>query len=261
MLQNCKMNVNPQIKKVVFELLSFCNLNCCYCLYRNKRQSTITTLSINEIYKLIDKFNVDNVDRLVLTGDEPTLHPYFIDISKYAMLKIPRVSICTNGVIPNKALEKEIIDLNFSSYTVSIDSYIGEIHDKIRGCGGSFNQVLDFLKKLKIADRKISIHITIHIDNIDNIHKTIDLARNFSNEIIVSTIYYDKNNPMLSFDKNSYNTKLKEIFETYYNQKDVILVGFNKSCSMENCLDKKRVFMVNQQGKTVDCYWKNFAQT
>jgi len=260
MSQNCKMNVNPQMKKVVFELLSSCNLNCCYCLYHNKRHPNIAPLHINEIYKLIDQFNADGVDRLVLTGGEPTLHPHFVDISRYAKSKIPRVSVCTNGFILNKSLEKEIIGLNFSSYTVSIDSCIAEIHDKIRGRKGSFYQTLAFLTKLKLAGRKISIHVTIHADNVDSIDKTIDFARNFSNEIVVSTIYYDKRNQVSSLGSSSYDNKVKEIFETYSDQKDIILVGFGKSCSMEDCLDKKSVFMVNQEGKVVDCYWKNFAQ-
>lgn len=101
-------------------------------------------MSIHEIYKLFDKFHADSIDRLVLTGGEPTLHPNFIDISKYAMLKIPRVSVCTNGVILSESLEEEIVNLNFSSYTIGVDSHVGEIHDKIRGCQGSFEQVVGF---------------------------------------------------------------------------------------------------------------------
>lgn len=253
------MNVNPEIRKVVFELLSSCNLNCCYCIYHNNKHPKISPIGIKEIYKLIDQFSINGIDRLVLTGGEPTLHPHFIDIAKYAMSKISRVSVCTNGFILNKFMEEKVINLNFSSYTISIDSHIAEIHDKIRGHKGCFEQTVAFLNKLKIANKKISIHITIHIDNINHIDETIDFARNFSNEIVVSTIYYDKDNPTLPSEID-YVKKTKEVFDTYYNQKDIVLIGFGKSCSMENCLDKKNVFMINQFGETVDCYWKNFAQ-
>jgi len=259
MIQNCKMNVNPKIKKVVFELLSYCNLNCCYCIYHNKRHPKDSSLSIHEIYKLIDKFYIDGVDRLVLTGGEPTLHPNFIDISKYAILKIPKVSVCTNGVILNKTVKEEMINLNFSSYTISIDSCIDEIHDKIRGVRGSFGKSFSFLEKLKLANKNISIHITINTDNIDSIYQTINFAKGFSKEIIVSTIYYEKGKKKELTDRDFY-AKLNKVFDTYSAQKNVVLIGFGKSCSMEHCLDKKNVFMVNQFGKVVDCYWKNFTQ-
>jgi len=259
MARNCKMNVSPEIKKVVFELLSYCNLGCSYCLYRTRKHSK-SPLSIPEIYKLIDKFQADCIDRLVLTGGEPTLHPNFIDIAKYAMLKIPRVSVCTNGVILSESLEEEIVNLDFSSYTVSVDSHVGEINDKIRGCQGSFNQVVDFLEKLQRRNKNISIHITLHLDNIDSVNSTIDFARKFSNEIVISTIYHDKNDLMFSNDQNRYSKKAKEIVADYSDQSDIVLVGFGSSCSMEHCLDKKNVFMVNQYGELVDCYWKNCGQ-
>jgi MoaA/NifB/PqqE/SkfB family radical SAM enzyme len=259
MARNCKMNVSSEIKKVVFELLTYCNLGCRYCLYRNKKHVK-APLPINEVYGLIDKFQVDNIDRLVLTGGEPTLHPDFIDISSYAMLKIPRVSVCTNGVILSESLEEKIINLNFSSYTVSVDSHIGEIHDKIRGANGSFEQVVCFLEKLRQRSRNISIHITLNGDNIDSASSTINFAKEFSNEIIVSTVYYEKNDPVFIKNKDSFGKKVKELFSNYYDQAGVVLVGFGESCSMNDCLDKKNVFMVNQHGKLVDCYWKNCNQ-
>lgn len=243
---------------MVFELLSYCNLNCCYCFYHNKHPKN-SSLSIYEIYKLIDNFSIDGVDRLVLTGGEPTLHSHFIDISKYAISKIPKVSVCTNGVVLNKTVEEEMINLNFSSYTVSIDSCIDEIHNKIRGVKGSFGKSVSFLKKLRLANKNISIHITINTDNIDSIYHTIDFAKGFAKEIVISTIYYEKGKQEKLPDGNFY-AKLNNVFDIYSDQKDVVLVGFGKSCSKEHCLDKKNVFMVNQYGKIVDCYWKNFTQ-
>jgi len=208
---------------------------------------------------LIDNFSINGIDRLVITGGEPTLHPHFIDISKYAISKIPRVSVCTNGVVLNKTVEEEMINLNFSSYTVSIDSCIDEIHDKIRGVKGSFDKTLSFLEKIRLANKNISIHITINTDNIDHIYQTIDFAKGFAKEIVVSTIYYEKDKKEKSKDRD-FDAKLNKVLDTYSDKKDVILVGFGKSCSKEHCLDKKNVFMVNQYGKIVDCYWKNFNQ-
>lgn len=65
---------------------------------------------------------------------------------------------------------------------------------------------------------------------------------------------------MLSNDKDRYGEKAKEVFSNYSDQLDIVLVGFGSSCSMDHCLDKKNVFMVNQYGKLVDCYWENCGQ-
>ncbi len=257
--RNCKMNVNPLTKKVVFELLTYCNLSCSYCLYREKKHVKIP-LPIHQIYRLIDKFSSENIERLVLTGGEPTLHPNFIDISKYAMLYIPRVSVCTNGVIIGKHIEKEIIRLNFSSYTISIDSHIGEIHDKIRGSQGAFEKAMGFIEKLRQKGKNISIHITLHIDNLDYVNDTVDFARGFSNNIVVSTIYQVREYHMLLNDKNHYAEKAKKVFSKYSDQPDIALVGFGKSCFMEHCLNKKNIFMINQYGNLIDCYWQHCVQ-
>jgi len=190
----CKMNVDKNNKKVMFEIISSCNLKCDYCIYciLNKSHSS-DFLSKYEIHNLIDKFSKENISKLVLTGGEPTLHPSFLDISKYAISKIPEVSICTNGVILNNILENKVANLDFSNYTVSIDSHIDKIHDEIRGKKGALQKTLGFLRKLKLKNRNISIHITLHPKNIDTIENTIKFCKKFTKKIVVSSIYYYNN--------------------------------------------------------------------
>lgn len=259
MTRKCKMNVYYDLKKVVFELLSYCNLNCSYCLYREKEHSK-TVLSLEKIHCLIDKFQKDGIDKLVLTGGEPTLHPDFVNIAKYAIAKIPRVSVCTNGVILHEKLEEQVVNMKFATYTISIDSHVKRIHDKIRGQMGAFEQTVYFLKKLYAKEKNISLHITLHINNIDSISETVEFCRQFSNDIVISTIYYECNPLIAVVDREYYAKKANEILSAYPNDDDITLVGFGASCLKEDCPDKKYVFMVNQKGETVDCYWKKYNQ-
>lgn len=256
MYRDCKMNLDPPNKKVVLELVSSCNLNCRHCFYwaSNKFHSP-DFLSKEKIFKLIDKFIENDISKLVLTGGEPTLHPSFVEISEYAMLKIPKVSLCTNGVILNKDLENKVIELNFSTYTISIDSYINKIHDAFRGKEGALKQTVKFLQKLKLRNKNVSLHITIHPDNIDHVEETVKFCRKFSSEIIVASIYYDK----LKMDSDTiikYNKEIKKFKEKYIDSTDLILVGFEPFCRNKNCLDQKNVFMVNRRGELIECYWK-----
>ncbi len=259
MIRKCKMNVYYDLKKVVFELLSYCNLHCSYCFYREKKHSK-AMLSLEEIYHLINKFKEDGIGKLVLTGGEPTLHPDFISIAQYAIARIPKVSVCTNGVILHEKLEEQVIGLGLTTYTISIDSHIKRIHDKIRGQIGAFEQTMIFLIKLQEKKKNISLHITLHVDNIDQIHEAVDFCRQFSNDILISTIYYEYNPLIATVDREYYTKKANEILSAYLNDDDITLVGFGMSCLKEKCPDKKYVFMVNQNGELVDCYWKKYNQ-
>lgn len=253
------MNVDHKTRKVVLELLQYCNLECKHCIYRllNKSHS-FDFLPKENTFKLIDKFSKDNIDKLVFTGGEPTLHPSFIEISKYTISKIPKVSICTNGVIPNKDLRDKVIELNFSNYTVSVDSHINQIHDEFRGVPGALKQSIDFLEKLKSKKRKIAIHITLHPNNIDLIEDTIKFCKNFTSEIAVGSVYHNILN--VNFNKlTRYDEKIEKFKEKYINNPEVIIIGFTPFCKSKNCLDQKNVFMFNYKGEMVECYWKKIA--
>lgn len=250
------MNVNYKIKKVVLELLSYCNLNCKHCIYRfSNRFHSFDFLSKEDILTLIDKFGEDNITKLVLTGGEPTLHPSFIEISKYAILKIPKISICTSGVILNKDLEDKVIEFNFLTYTISVDSHIDRIHDEFRGMPGALEHTVNFLKKLKSKERKISIHITLHPNNIDHIEDTIKFCKNFASEVAIGSIYHNTLNMDLA-GIAEYNKEIKKFYDKYIDSPEIIIIGFTPFCENKECLDQKNVFMVNCKGQLIDCYWK-----
>lgn len=255
MYRSCKMNIQST-KKVLLELTSSCNLNCQHCFYRqNINFQSNNFLNKKKAFDLIDKFKNNNICNLVLTGGEPALHPNFIEIAKYAKKNIPRVTLCTNGLIENKKLRDKIIELNFDTYTLSIDSHINSVHDKFRGKKGSLKSVINFTKQLKNNKREISIHITLHLNNLDHIEKTIKYCKQFNCEIVVSSIYYDKLDCNDKIKENYYE-KIDKFKNKYIKDRDIILVGFNEYCNNNNCLDQKKVFTVNRKGELVSCYWQ-----
>jgi MoaA/NifB/PqqE/SkfB family radical SAM enzyme len=256
MYRDCKMNIRKKIKKAILELTTCCNLKCKHCFYQNSKDFNLNNfLKKEDAFILIDKFKNNKINKLVLTGGEPTIHPEFIEIAKYAKNKIKKVTICTNGVIKNKKLIKEIINLNLDNYTVSIDSHINSFHDKFRGRKGALKEVLSFTDLLLKNKKNISIHITLHKNNFNHIEDTINFCQKFKCEIVVSSIYYEKLNLN---DKiiNEYQAKIQEFKNKYINDKKIILVGFCKYCKNKNCTDQKNVFTINSCGQLVSCYWK-----
>jgi MoaA/NifB/PqqE/SkfB family radical SAM enzyme len=256
MYRDCKMNIKNSMKKVVFEITSSCNLRCNHCFYQQSNEFiTNCFLRKKKAFALIDKFKKSGIKKLVLTGGEPTVHPDFIEIAKYAKKNIPKATLCTNGVIENIKLKRAVIDLNFDTYTISIDSCKENNHDEFRGRKGAFKKVISFAKLLNKNNKNLSIHIALHQNNIDHIEETIDFCRQFNCEIVVGSIYYEK----LGFnDKiiDDYQKKIQGFKNEYLSDKDIILVGFCKYCESEQCLDQKQVFTVDSHGQLVSCYWK-----
>lgn len=250
------MNVNKKEKKIVLEILNFCNLSCKHCLYKFKGKEK-EFLSKKKSFSLIDKASERKIAKLVLTGGEPTLHPNFFEIANYAISKIPKVSICTNGFFSSEKLEKKIARLNFSTFTVSIDSHIDTVHDEFRGRKGALKRTVHFLKELKKAGKNISIHTAIHPANLDHIKDTINFCKQFSSEIVIASIYYC-NDHIKRSEIKQYNSELEKFKSKYINHPHIILVGFerNMCCNNKQCLDQKNVFMINKNGKLVTCYWK-----
>ncbi len=95
----------------------------------------------------------------------------------------------------------------------------------------------------------------MHQNNIAHIEKTINFCKKYKCEIVVGSIYYEKfgfNDKIV----NDYQTKIKSFKNKYLNDKEIILVGFNKYCKTNKCADQKQIFTVNSHAQLVSCYWK-----
>ena len=149
-----------------------------------------------------------------------------------------------------------MVNLNFSTYTISIDSHINKIHDKIRGKKGALQKTLIFLRKLKSKNRNISIHIVLNPKNVETMKDTIKFCKSLAPEVIISSIYHYNKIYTNSNAIKDYRLMSKKFYEKYKKNSDITLVGFKPFCANKNCLDQKNIFMLNSKGEIVTCYWK-----
>lgn len=105
-------------------LTDHCNLRCVYCMPENMafrpREEMMTT---QEIFRLTQLFARMGVDKIRLTGGEPTVHPEIIDIVK-GITSIPgirSVSMTTNGVLLDK-LAGPLAAAGLERVNVSLDT-------------------------------------------------------------------------------------------------------------------------------------------
>tara|TARA_Y100000589_G_C27143593_1_gene625827 strand:+ start:382 stop:1374 length:993 start_codon:yes stop_codon:yes gene_type:complete len=197
-----------------------CNFKCGYCLpngYKIDRSDNRKFLSLNEIRRLAKALSELGVNKIRLTGGEPTVRKDFFDIVKTIKENsgIKKTVITTNGYHLDKIAQK-LKDFGLDGVNISIDSLNREIfkrvtsHDRLdeilrgieilqslnfqnikinavllKGINDDekdFNEWSDFIEKNKIDFRYIELMQTG--DNLDYFKKYHVPAAKFTNYLI-----------------------------------------------------------------------------
>jgi MoaA/NifB/PqqE/SkfB family radical SAM enzyme len=87
--------------------------------------------------------------RLYLTGGEPTLYPHFSEFLRQAKARGFVVHLQTNGTLLDRHADS-LVSLGVEMVTVSMDGP-PEVHDRIRGQAGAFDQTREGLRALVAA--------------------------------------------------------------------------------------------------------------
>jgi len=114
-----------------------CNFKCGYCLpngYQVDKNDRTKFLHLNEIKRLAKCFSELGVNKIRVTGGEPTVRKDFFDIIKILKFEsgIQNVSITTNGYKLDKKAE-QLVNSGLTGINISIDSLDREIFKDITG--------------------------------------------------------------------------------------------------------------------------------
>ena len=160
-------------KEIAIELTNTCNYYCPFC-YKNAsiNGGFITDVDIAELDNIIHK----NVNNILLTGGEPTLHPNFLKYIE-VFTKYANVHIITNGSIlyehDSRTLRKLKV-IQFSIYGCDDDEYAKMT--------GSKNGFANLCKSIEFAKRNgiyAKSAVTLCDETIDHIESFIKTAINF----------------------------------------------------------------------------------
>ncbi|GAB6134496.1 radical SAM protein [Thermococcus prieurii] len=160
---------------VVFELTENCNLNCAHC-YRIKERVPLY-MPFEAFKKIIDFLSGHLLVGTELTGGEPTLHPDFVEIVRYAAERLELVGVLTNGLyLPPRTIEKLSSYTDKLFFSVSLDSHDPAFHDEFRGLKGAWKRTVENIKRLTDAGFNVRIAMTVTPENIEHIEKVAELA-------------------------------------------------------------------------------------
>lgn len=161
------------IQSIYLEITNRCNLNCATCYNRSRRNRETKELSCAEIERCIAVFRPYGLQRVALSGGEPTLHSDFNRIlalpEQYPDL---RFGIVTNATHNHQGLISAVNDGLFD-LQISLDGSCEEVNARTRGAG-YFAPVIRFAKQIHRQDAVLKM--VVSQNNFEDVEDFCELA-------------------------------------------------------------------------------------
>jgi|GEM_PF-6396390 len=163
---SCNIGVPTEsINKVSIMITDRCNCDCSYCLNKSTRLSQRHELSFLQWKSVVDQLILLNCSSITFTGGEPLLSSTLFEIAQYCKINGINTAIISNGILFSDDNIQQIADC-FDSISISIDSHIQAIADRLRGKGTYQSAIaaISLLKKVKKECVVNSVMTGINID-------------------------------------------------------------------------------------------------
>lgn len=137
-------------RKALIQIDERCNLRCVHCFVSATEQGQ-TMAHQDIITKVIPGLAACRVDRVTLTGGEPTIHPRFLNVVRAFRRAGMGVGVCTNATTLTDREITELAEIGGVHCNVSLDGFRPESHGRFRGDRESFHTTIATVKKLAAA--------------------------------------------------------------------------------------------------------------
>jgi radical SAM protein with 4Fe4S-binding SPASM domain len=167
---------------VFIELTKKCNLRCEHCYVPDcsvsEEKANTSSMTFDDIRDLISQIDELGVMELQLTGGEPFILPYILDIIKKAQSRLIPCSVFTNGTLMTEKIFRYISENNHGLiFYISLDGY-QETHDAFRKYRGAFQKTVATIKRLLQIGCDVRINTSIGRHNIAEMRQFIEFVKN-----------------------------------------------------------------------------------
>jgi len=169
-----KERASRQKRKWV-RLTKTCNNNCIFCLDKDNQDGTFIPFS--KIKQELKEGIETGAERAVLSGGEPTLHPQFLEVVKFAKeLGYKKIQIVTNGrMFSYKGFLKKAIERGVDEITFSIHGHNKKLYELQSRVRGSFEQAMaGLINALNLRKPIVNIDIVINKINYRELSEMIE---------------------------------------------------------------------------------------
>ena len=208
-----------------------CNFKCGYCLpngYQVDKGDNRKFLHLDEIKRLAKCFSELGVNKIRITGGEPTVRKDFFDIIKVLKFEseIQNVSITTNGYKLDKKAE-DLVNCGLTGINISIDSLNRETFKNITG----HDRLLEILLGIEILQNLGFENIKINAVLLNGINSSIKDFNTWAKYIEKNKVDFRYIELMRTGDNLDYFKKYhvsSKIFKEYLNENNWIYQTFGK---------------------------------
>lgn len=157
--------LNKQLSFAWLELTQCCTSRCIHCYEGNEHCEVKNPLTFDEWKKVISDLSLMGCKNIQFIGGEPSLYKKLPLLIDYATSKgISNISIFTNLYIMSddlfSAITRNNVSVHFSIYGSTVDT-----HDAITQVSGSFNNMIDNVKKMLEHNIKVTAHVVLMKEN------------------------------------------------------------------------------------------------
>ncbi len=137
-------------RKALVQIDERCNLHCAHCFVSATEHGQMMPFQdITGV--LIPRLGECRVERVTLTGGEPTIHPRFLDVVRAFRAAGIHVGVCTNATTLDQQQITALAGIGGVHCNVSLDGFRPESHGRFRGDRGSFLTTIATVKALAAA--------------------------------------------------------------------------------------------------------------
>ena len=137
---------SPWLSSAKLKLVDGCNLRCFMCDYW--KRSRAGELSTAEVLGILDDLQSLGCKKVHYTGGEIFLRKDAVQLVQEAADRGMRTNLTTNGTALDKVRLKALLKVPVRSVTLSLDSPVNHVHDRIRGRQGAWKKTVRTLDKL-----------------------------------------------------------------------------------------------------------------
>ena len=177
------IRVEHPLRDLFWECTLSCNAKCKHCgssAEKRKYDGELTTEEIKSAFKQIAESMDASKILINVTGGEPLVRQDLCEVMEYASKELGfHWGMTTNGILLNEKNIEKLKNANMESISVSIDG-LQETHDEFRGVPGSYNIIMNNIKKLKEADfvKHLQVTTVFHKKNINQLQELYDIMKN-----------------------------------------------------------------------------------
>jgi radical SAM protein with 4Fe4S-binding SPASM domain len=174
-----------RFRNVYLYITEACQLRCEHC-YMGERLERALKMPFDQITQTLTTWRQMGGSKLTILGGEPTLHPHYIDVIRFATeIGYEHVITTSNGLDSAIRKFRRMQPNDFAYIQISLDGGTTTSHDQVRG-QGTFDQALRNVAELVERGFDTRIICTVNRVNAADCLNLLDIA----DEIGVSLVKY-----------------------------------------------------------------------